>query len=93
MVRKLVLDMENKIKANNVTVVKSEAIIRGQNVNGIEIICNGKKYYSANLLICTGSRTAIPPICRLSEAGDSMVTNHEILKLKAQPPSSFCRWK
>ena len=86
-VRKLVLGVEGKMKANNVTVVKGEAKIHGRSADGIEVVCNGESYYGANLLICTGSEASVPPIPGLAEAGDIVVTNREILDLKEQPQS------
>ena len=86
-VRKLVLGVESKMKANHVTVVEGEAKIRDRSTDGIEVGCNGKSYYGANLLICTGSEASVPPIPGLAEAGDIVVTNREILDLKEQPQS------
>lgn len=86
-VRKLVLGVEGKMKANQVTVVKGEALIHGRGASGIEVSCNGESYYGANLLICTGSEASVPPIPGLAEAGDIVVTNREILDLKEQPQS------
>ena len=86
-VRKLVLGVEGKMKANQVTVVKGEARICGRGASGIEVACNGESYHGANLLICTGSEASVPPIPGLTEAGDSVVTNREILDLKEQPQS------
>ncbi|MFA7227265.1 MAG: FAD-dependent oxidoreductase, partial [Dysgonamonadaceae bacterium] len=81
-VRKLVLGVESKMKANHVTVVEGEAKIRDRSAGGIEVACNGESYYGANLLICTGSEASVPPIPGLIEAGDIVVTNREILDLK-----------
>lgn len=86
-VRKLVLGVEGKMKANQVTVVKGEARICGRGTGGIEVSCNGESYHGANLLICTGSEASVPPIPGLTEAGDIVVTNREILDLKEQPQS------
>ena len=86
-VRKLVLGVESKMKANHVTVVEGEAKIRDRSAGGIEVACNGESYYGANLLICTGSEASVPPIPGLAEAGDIVVTNREILDLKEQPQS------
>lgn len=86
-VRKLVLGVEGKMKANQVTVVKGEARILGRGADGIKVACNGESYHGTNLLICTGSEASVPPIPGLAEAGDIVVTNHEILDLKEQPES------
>jgi dihydrolipoamide dehydrogenase len=86
-VKKLVVGVGAKMKAHNVTVVKGEAQIKGRSSQGIEITCNGETYLAANLLLCTGSEALVPPIPGISEAGDIIVTNREILSLKTQPKS------
>ncbi len=84
-VRKLVGGVAAAMKAGKVTVVKGEAMIEGRSAEGITISCGGEKYLAANLLICSGSEAAVPPIPGLKEAGDAVVTNREILALKEQP--------
>lgn len=84
-VKKLVGGVDAKMKANHVTVVKGEAVIKGRNDKSIEITCNGESYEGANLLICTGSEALVPPIPGLAEAGGIMLTNREILELQEQP--------
>ena len=84
-VRKLVAGVKSKMKTNNVEVIEGEAVIAGRSGKGIEVACNGQTYLGANLLICTGSEASIPPIPGLKEAGDIILTNREILDLKAQP--------
>ena len=86
-VRKLVLGVEAKMKSNRVTVVKGEAMIKGRGSDGIDIDCNGETFTGKNLLVCTGSEAAVPPILGLKEAGDTVLTNREILALKEQPKS------
>lgn len=86
-VRKLVLGVESKMKSNKVTVVKGEAVIHKRSSEGIEIDCNNEKYIGKNLLICTGSDSAVPPIPGLKEAGDVVVTNREILEMNERPES------
>lgn len=86
-VRKLVAGVDAKMKQNNVTVIKGEAMIQGSSPEGIEVTCNGDSFLGTNLLICTGSEASIPPIPGLAEAGDSILTNREILDLKEQPQS------
>ena len=86
-VRKLVLGVESKMKSNKVEVVKGEAFINSRSSEGIEIGCNGEKYVGRNLLICTGSEASVPPIPGLSEAGDIILTNREILEMKDRPES------
>lgn len=86
-VRKLVLGVEGKMKANKVTVIKGEAYINGRSSEGIEITGNGEKYIGKNLLVCTGSEASVPPIPGLKEAGEIIVTNREILELTERPES------
>lgn len=86
-VRKLVLGVESKMKSNKVIVVNGEAVIQGRSSEGIEIICNDEKYIGKNLLICTGSESATPPIPGLKEAGDIVVTNREILEMNERTES------
>ncbi|MDR1097111.1 MAG: dihydrolipoyl dehydrogenase [Tannerella sp.] len=86
-VKKLVAGVGSKMKAHKITVVKGEALIRGRSSEGIEISCNGETCQARNLLICTGSETFIPPIPGVREAGDTIVTNREILSLREQPGS------
>lgn len=57
-VRKLVLGVKAKLTANNVTIIQGEAYIVDKNT----ICCGEETYQCSNLLICTGSETAIPPI-------------------------------
>ena len=86
-VKKLVAGVGAKMRAHQVTVVKGEAQIKGRSVQGIEVSCNGEIYLAANLLICTGSETVMPPVPGIQEAGDIMVTHREILSLKEHPKS------
>jgi dihydrolipoamide dehydrogenase len=86
-VRKLVAGVKAKMGANKVTVIEGEAMIQSRSADGIEIACNGETYVGKNLLICTGSEAAVPPIPGLKEAGDIILTNREILNMKEQPKS------
>jgi len=86
-VRKLVAGVNAKMKQYQVTVVSGEAMIQGQTKDGIEVTCGGESYLGENLLICTGSEAFVPPIPGLSEAGEIILTNREILQLKEQPAS------
>ena len=86
-VRKLVAGVKSKMKENNVTVIDGEAMIQGRSEKGVEVTCNGESYLVKNLLICTGSEASVPPIPGLAEAGDTILTNREILDLKELPQS------
>lgn len=86
-VRKLVLGVESAMKSNHVTVVKGDAFINGRSSAGIEVTCNSEKYVGKNLLVCTGSEASVPPIPGLKEAGETILTNREILEMTGQPKS------
>ena len=86
-VRKLVAGVATKMKMSSVTVINGEAAIQRKTSNGIEVICNGESYTSANLLICTGSEASVPPIPGLEHVGEIILTNREILELKELPAS------
>ena len=81
-VKKLVGGVKAKMKGAGVEVVKGEATIVGRSAEGIEISCGGEVKLARNLLLCTGSEAAVPPIPGLKEAGDAVVTNREILSLE-----------
>ena len=86
-IRKLVAGVGAKMKAHKVEVVKGLAMITGRGGDGISIECAGRQYKAANLLICTGSEAFVPPIPGLDKAGDTVLTNREILALKERPKS------
>ena len=57
-----------KMKENGVEVVSGEAEIKGRAADGTIAVASGEVVYeAANLLICTGSETVIPPIPGLAE--------------------------
>ena len=84
-VRKLVGGVKAAMKAGKVEVVKAEACIRGRGAEGITVQADGKDFSARNLLICTGSEAAVPPLPGLKEAGERIVTNREILSLTERP--------
>jgi dihydrolipoamide dehydrogenase len=84
-VRKLVAGVGAKMKAHNVQVIMAEAVLKGRTAEGITIEALGEQYQAVNVLICTGSEAAVPPIPGLAEAGEIVMTNREILNLKEQP--------
>ncbi len=57
-VRKLVMGVKAKLTAHNVVIVQGEAYVVDKNT----VRCGEETYECDNLLICTGSETAIPPI-------------------------------
>ena len=86
-VRKLVGGVKAQLKNAQVEVVKGEAVIEGRSSEGVvTIACGDAAYEARNLLICTGSEAAVPPIPGLREGlGNTVVTNREILSLEEQP--------
>ena len=87
-VKKLVGGVKLKMKENAVEVVKEEAVIQGKGDGCYTIACGETVYEARNILICTGSEAAVPPIPGLREGlGGVVVTNREILALDAQPES------
>ena len=87
-VKKLVGGVKAQMKGAQVEVVKGEGVIEGRGAEGITIASGEAKYVARNLLICTGSEAAVPPIPGLREGlGDVVVTNREILALESQPES------
>ena len=85
-VMKLVGGVKAQMKGAKVEVVKGEAAIKGRGAEGITFTCEGQEYQARNLLICTGSEAAVPPIPGLREGlGGVVVTNREILSLEEQP--------
>ena len=87
-VKKLVGGVRVQMKNAAVEVVKEPAVIAGKSADGFDIAAGESTYTARNLLICTGSEAAVPPIPGLREGlGDAVVTNREILALEEQPTS------
>ena len=85
-VKKLVGGVRVQMKNAQVEVVKEEAVIQGRSAEGFTIASGEVTYEARNLLICTGSEAAVPPIPGLREGlGEVVVTNREILELAEQP--------
>ena len=85
-VRKLVGGVKAQLKNAQVEVVKGEALIQGRSGEGFAVACGEATYEARQLLICTGSEAAVPPIPGLREGlGTTVVTNREILSLEEQP--------
>lgn len=85
-VKKLVGGVKAQMKGAKVEVVKENAVITGRGAEGITIEAGGNQFQARNLLICTGSEAAVPPIPGLREGlGGAVVTNREILALSEQP--------
>ena len=85
-VKKLTAGIKMKMKENGVEVVSGVAEIQRRDDDGtITVLCADNEYQAANLLICTGSETAIPPIPGLSET--EYWTSREALQAKELPSS------
>ncbi|MBE6300706.1 MAG: dihydrolipoyl dehydrogenase [Parabacteroides distasonis] len=85
-VKKLTAGIRMKMKENGVEVVVGEAEIKGRAEDGtITIACGEAVYEAANLLLCTGSETVIPPIPGLAET--AYWTSREALQSKELPTS------
>ncbi len=87
-VKKLVGGVKLKMKNAAVEVVKEEAVIRGRVDGGFAVASGENAFEARNLLVCTGSEAAVPPIPGLREGlGGVVVTNREILALEERPES------
>ena len=84
-VKRLVTGVKAAMKAHGVEVVPESAFIEGKDSDGVRIKAGGNEYAVRNLLVCAGSEAAVPPFPGLSEAGDVICTNREILALREQP--------
>ena len=80
-VRKLVLGVKAKLTAAGVTVVTGEAEV----IDPHHVRCADTVYECANLLLCTGSETFIPPIAGLADV--PYWTHREALECKQLPAS------
>lgn len=85
-VRRLVGGVKAKMKGAAVEVIKGSANIDRRSAEGFEISCDGQTCTASQLLICTGSSAAVPPIPGLAES-DAIATNREILALEELPES------
>ncbi|MDL2322601.1 dihydrolipoyl dehydrogenase [Bacteroidales bacterium OttesenSCG-928-A17] len=84
-VRKLVAGIRQRMAGAEVETIMGDAQILSANDNQVEIACNEHTYQAKNLLLCTGSETAIPPIPGLAEA--EYWTSREALDNKELPES------
>lgn len=86
-VKTLVGGIGASLKKAGVTVVSEYGKIKGKGADGFCVEASGKEYTGKQLLICTGSDAAIPPISGLREAVASgyAMTNREILDMRNVP--------
>ena len=85
-VKKLTAGIRMKMTEAGATVITAEAFIEGRAADGtLTITAGDARYEAANLLLCTGSETVIPPIPGLSET--AYWTSREALQSKELPAS------
>ena len=85
-VKKLTAGIRMKMTEAGATVVNAEASIEGRAEDGtLTIVAADTRYEAANLLICTGSETVIPPSPGLAET--AYWTSREALQSKELPAS------
>lgn len=85
-VKKLTAGIRMKMTEAGVVMINAEALIEGRAADGTLTIAAGEeRYEAANLLICTGSETVIPPIPGLAET--AYWTSREALQSKELPAS------
>ena len=85
-VKKLTAGIRMKMTEQGVNLIAGAAEIKGRAADGtITIACGEETYEEANLLICTGSETVIPPIPGLAET--DYWTSREALLSKELPAS------
>lgn len=86
-VKTLVAGVSATMKSNKVTVIQSNATIKGKTDNVFEIEADGKTYQGKKLVIASGSEAVVPPIPGLKEGLGSgfVVTNREVLDEKTLP--------
>ena len=86
-VKQLVSGVGAKMKKAGVEVVKATATIKGRGAEGFVVEAEGKEYTGKQLLICTGSSAAVPPIDGLADSLKSgfALTNREVLDLREIP--------
>ena len=81
------------MSSHNIKVYSATARIEGRAADGTFTVYAGEELIAADrLVIATGSVTAVPPVTGLKEGLESgfVLTNREILDLKALPESLVC---
>ncbi len=86
-VKTLVSGVGATMKANKVTVVEANGVVKGRESNGFAVEADGKTYVGTRLVIASGSETVVPPVPGLKEGIESgfVVTNREVLDEKTLP--------
>ena len=88
-VKTLVAGVGATMKANKVTVISANGVIKGKTANGFEIEADGQVYAGSKLVIASGSETVVPPVPGLKEglASGFVLTNREVLDETTLPES------
>ena len=86
-VKMLVGGIGATLKKAGVEVVSEYGTILGKDAEGFTVKAGDKEYKGKQLLVCTGSEAAVPPIPGLREsvASGFAMTNREILDMKEVP--------
>lgn len=85
-VKKLTGAVGLKLRNSGVTVVKAQACLNGKTQGLFRIDSQEQDYYAANVLLCSGSETVIPPIPGLKEGlGSYVLTSDMALNLNSIP--------
>lgn len=85
-VRKLVAGIRGRMKEAEVEVIIGEAAFdANQQGEVLQIACNGETYEAKNVILCTGSEAAVPPIPGLKDT--NFWTSREALDNKEVPES------
>ena len=87
-VKKLVAGVEMQMKKARADVIRANGVLAGRNEAGEFVVeADGKTFRGKNVLIATGSSTAVPSIPGLNEAlaNGFALTNREILSLTEIP--------
>lgn len=82
-VKKLVSGVGTRMKKAGVEFINAKATIEERNVDAIIINAGGQSFECENILVCTGSEAAFPPIKGLDK--ERVLTNREILELDDVP--------
>lgn len=84
-VKKLTAGIKMRLSEHQVAIVAGEAEVEINKDSSVGIVCAEEKYTAKKLLICSGSKSIIPPIEGLNEVG--FWTSREALECKEIPQS------
>jgi len=86
-VKTLVSGIKGALKANKVTTIDGQAMIKGRTDEGFSVQAGDEEFLGARLLIATGSTSIVPPIKGVAEGVEKgfVLTNREILDIDHVP--------